>query len=309
MSSNQDSVRQFSIQRGVALCLGLFLCLTLALIITFTVSGMKRRDRHITKLQGEVASRNGLENTIKQYEEKQQKIDKEIQGVREMAKKVRRVLGIDPGQGILGQGGGNTTLEEVNADESISLIIETQPDLLSGSADFTASSLINRIVETKREITPIYEHVNNNEKAERARPWILPIMEDEISSYWFSSGFGNRTHPLTGKPQFHNGLDIAAPLKTPVIATADGVIDQITKDSFLGNMIQIEHTASQMKTLYGHLKSYADGLQVGQQVKRHDIIGYVGNSGRSTGTHLHYGVWAEGKWQNPRKYIVDHVSK
>ena len=55
------------------------------------------------------------------------------------------------------------------------------------------------------------------------------------------------------------------------------------KDPFFGNMVQIEHKSSQMKTLYGHLKNHADGLQVGKEVKRYDIIGYVGNSGRSTG--------------------------
>ena len=89
-----------------------------------------------------------------------------------------------------------------------------------------------------------------------------------------------------------------------MIAAADGVITEMTKDPFFGNMVEIEHTASQMKTLYGHLKNHAEGLRVGQEIKRDDIIGYVGNSGRSTGTHLHYGVYANGRWQNPKNYII-----
>lgn len=309
MSSNQDSVRQLSIKRWFALCLGLILCLLFFWIINMATSGVKYGLRYKAELQGEIASRAELENTIKQYEKEIQGIHKELQGVRKMAQMVRRVLGIDSEQGILGQGGGDASPQEVNNYESTSSFIEVRPASTSITADSTDGSLINRIVEIKREFTPIYEHVKNNEKTELARPWILPIlapMEDETPSYWFSSGFGHRSHPLTGRPQFHNGLDIAASTGTPVIATADGVIEEIRKDPSLGNMIQIAHTDSQMRTLYGHLKNYADGLQVGTEVKRREVIGYVGNSGRSTGTHLHYGVYADDKWQNPKNFILDH---
>ena len=307
MSSNQDSVRQLSIKRWFALCLGLIICLLFFWIISMATSGVKYGLRYKAELQGEVASREELENTIKQYQKEIQEIHKELQGVRKMARMVRRVLGIDSKQGILGQGGGDASTQEVNNDESISSIIEAQPVSTSITADSTDGSLINRIVEVKREITPIYEYVKINEKKERARPWILPILvstEDGIPSYWFSSGFGHRSHPLTGKSQFHSGVDIAAPWGTPVIATADGVISKVTKDPFFGNMVEIKHKSSQMKTLYGHLKNHADGLQVRRQVKRGEIIGYVGNSGRSTGIHLHYGVHANGKWQNPRNHII-----
>lgn len=309
MSSNQDAVRQLSIKRWLALCLGLVLCLLFFWIVSIATSGVKYGLRYKAELQGEVASREELENTIKQYQEEIQEIHKELEGVRKMARMVRRVLGIDSEQGILGQGGGDASTQEVNDDESTSSIIETRPVSTSIAADFTDRSLINRIVQVKREFTPIYEHVKSNKKTELARPWILPIlvpMDDEVPSYWFSSGFGRRSHPLTGRPQFHNGLDIAAPTGTPVIASADGVIEEIRKDRSLGNMIQIAHTDSQMKTLYGHLKNYADGLEVGTEIKRREVIGYVGNSGRSTGTHLHYGVYVDDKWQNPKNYILDH---
>ena len=309
MSSNQDSVRQLSIKRWLALCLGLVLCLLFFWVVSIATSGVKYGLRYKAELQGEVASREELENTIKQYQKEIQEIHKELEGVRKMARMVRRVLGIDSEQGILGQGGGDASTQEVNDDESTSSIIETRPVSTSITADFTDRSLMNRIVQVKREFTPIYEHVKSNEKTELARPWILPIlvpMDDEVPSYWFSSGFGRRSHPLTGRPQFHNGLDIAAPKGTPVIASADGVIEEIRKDRSLGNMIQIAHTDSQIKTLYGHLKNYADGLEVGTEIKRREVIGYVGNSGRSTGTHLHYGVYVDDKWQNPKNYILDH---
>lgn len=305
MSSNQDSVRQLSIKRWLALSLGLFLCLTFALIINFAVSGMKHSIRYRAELQGEVASREELENAVKQYEAEKQKIQKDLQDVHRMSEMVRRVLGIK-GQGLLGQGGGGFNAEAESEHESAGSVLEMQPTPVPISTDLVGS-LIDQIIQVKREITPIYEHVKDNKDLELAKPWILPLLvptDEEVPSYWFSSGFGYRAHPLTGKSQFHNGLDIAAALGTPVIAAANGVITEMTKDSFFGNMITIEHRASQMKTLYGHLKNHADGLQVGQEVKRNDIIGYVGNSGRSTGTHLHYGVYAKGRWQNPKNHII-----
>ena len=306
MSSNQDSVRQFSIKRWIALSLGLLFFLVFSLTINFAVSGIKHGIRYRAELQGEVASREELENAVERYETERQEIQKDLQDVHKMSEMVRRVLGIK-GQGLLGQGGGGFSAETENENESTNSMIDTQPAPPPTSTNLVDGSLIDQIVQVKRGITPIYKHVRDNEQTERAKPWILPILvpaEEKIPSYWFSSGFGYRSHPLTGKPQFHNGLDIAAPWGTPVIATADGVITVMTKDPFFGNMIEVEHKPSQMKTLYGHLKNHADGLQVGQAVKRDEIIGYVGNSGRSTGTHLHYGIFANDRWQNPKNHII-----
>ncbi len=307
MSSNQDSVRQFSINRWLALSLGLLFCLVFSLTINFAVSGVKHGIRYRAELQGEVASREELENAVKNYKEEHQAIQEEIQDVRKMNKTIRKYLGIDSKSGVLGRGGGGSSTEEVNDDELTNPFLELQPAPTLAHTEFTKGALINQIVHVKRELIPIYDRVVENADQHYETPWILPIQvsaEDEGPGYWFSSDFGRRPHPLTGKLQFHNGLDIAAPWATPVIATANGVIKQVAKDPFFGNMVQIEHKTSRMKTLYGHLKNHADGLQVGQQVKRGEIIGYVGNSGRSTGTHLHYGVYANGKWQNPEYHII-----
>ena len=300
MSSNQDSVRQFSIQRGLALGLGLVLCLVFFSVINFAVSGVKHGIRYRAELQGEVASREELENTIKQYEKEMQEIDKEIQDVREMSRLVAEWAGMN-GQGVLGRGGGGFSAEE-RESESTSSIAETQPDPMPVSTNFADSALIDQIAQVRSEVKPVYEHLKGRVKEVREKPSILPIIQG--TNYWFSSGFGHRPDPLTEKLRFHNGLDIAAPRGTPVIAAADGIIEEITKDPFFGRMVQINHESTQMKTLYGHLNHYADDLQVGKEVRRYDVIGYVGNSGRSTGDHLHYGVQADGKWQNPRNYFI-----
>ena len=307
MSSNQDSVRQFSINRWLALFLGLFFLMVFSLTINFAVSGIKHGIRYRAELQGEVASREELENAVKDYKEEHQAIQKEIQDVRRMNKTIREYLGIDSKSGVLGRGGGGSSTDEVNDDESANPFLEPHLAPPPTHTEFTKGALADQISHIKRELIPIYDRVAENADQLYETPWILPIVvseEDDGPGYWYSSDFGRRAHPLTGKLQFHNGLDIATPWGTPVIATADGVIEQLTKDPFFGNMVEIKHPASQMKTLYGHLKNHADGLQVGQQVKRRQIIGYVGNSGRSTGAHLHYGVHANGKWQNPEYHII-----
>ena len=307
MSSNQDSVRQFSINRWLALSLGLFFLLVFSLTVNFAVSGIKHGIRYRAELQGEVASREELENAVRDYKQEHQAIQEEIQDVRKMNKTIRRYLGIDSESGVLGQGGGGSSAEEVNEDELTNPILEPQPAPTPAHTEFAKGALADQIVQAKRELIPIYDRVVKNADQHYETPSILPILvlaEGDSPGYWFSSDFGHRPHPLTGRLQFHNGLDIAAPWGTPVITTANGVIKQVTKDPFYGNMVQIEHKASQMKTLYGHLKNHADGLQVGQQVKRGETIGYVGNSGRSTGPHLHYGVYANNKWQNPQYYII-----
>ena len=307
MSSNQDSVRQLSINRWLALSLGLFVLLGFSLTIKFAVSGIKHGIRYRAELQGEVASREELENAVRDYKEEHQAIQEEIQDVRRMNKTIREYLGIDSKSGVLGRGGGGSSTEDVNDDELTNPFLDPQPAPTLAHTEVVKGALADQIARVKVELIPIYDRVVEDADQLYETPWILPILvsaEDDSPGYWFSSGFGRRPHPLTGRLQFHNGLDIAANWGTPVIATANGVVEKITKDPFFGNMVQIKHKASQMKTLYGHLKNHADGLQVGQQVKRGTVIGYVGNSGRSTGTHLHYGVQANGKWQNPKYYII-----
>jgi murein DD-endopeptidase MepM/ murein hydrolase activator NlpD len=92
-----------------------------------------------------------------------------------------------------------------------------------------------------------------------------------------------------------------------VIAAADGVVELAQTDRLLGRMIRVRHETAQMKTLYGHLNKFAKGIRKGKTVKRGETIGYVGNTGQSTGTHLHYGVYTKDGWTNPINYILDAI--
>jgi murein DD-endopeptidase MepM/ murein hydrolase activator NlpD len=117
-----------------------------------------------------------------------------------------------------------------------------------------------------------------------------------------TSGFGMRTHPVLGGRRQHHGIDLAAPTGTPVYATADGVVGRADFYSSYGLFIAINHGAS-METRYAHLSRLA--VTAGDTVKKGDLIGYVGSTGRSTGPHLHYEVRVDGLAVNPIPYMVE----
>ncbi len=119
---------------------------------------------------------------------------------------------------------------------------------------------------------------------------------------WISSSFGNRRSPFTSRREFHSGLDIANRSGTPIVATANGIIRFVGKKGLLGNLVVIDHGHG-MISRYGHL---AEGLvKKGEKVKRGDVIAKMGNTGRSTGPHLHYEIRLNGVPINPSNYIID----
>lgn len=113
-----------------------------------------------------------------------------------------------------------------------------------------------------------------------------------------SSPYGRRRHPILMYEIFHHGVDLAAPMNTPIMAAADGVITQLGRKGAYGKYIRIRH-ASGYQTAYGHMNGYRQDLKVGSKVKRGEVIGYVGSTGRSTGPHVHFEVWKNNKTVNP----------
>ncbi|WP_435419006.1 M23 family metallopeptidase [Parerythrobacter aurantius] len=117
-----------------------------------------------------------------------------------------------------------------------------------------------------------------------------------------TSGFGMRTHPVLGGRRSHKGIDLAAPTGTPVYATADGLVQMAQWYSSYGNYIQIGH-GNEMETRYAHLSRIV--AAEGSWVKKGELIGYVGSTGRSTGPHLHYEVRVAGVAVNPIPYMAE----
>lgn len=130
---------------------------------------------------------------------------------------------------------------------------------------------------------------------------------ESIPSIWPTKGklnsrFGWRSSPTSGASTFHKGIDIGKNNGEPIVAPANGTVTFVGRQSGYGNCVEIRH-ANGISTMYAHMKSYT--VKRGQEVKRSDVIGYVGNTGRSTGPHLHYEVRVNGVPVDPMKYILN----
>ena len=310
MSSRGDSVHQHTISQGHVLLFSIFIfALFLAGIGGLGYGFFQKQQSAVSEksLQTSMGKIEGLVREKLQVESELVAINEEMRGIRHMAKQIQETLG------ILGQGGGDSNIVWIPG-EAEGQTDEQQEDTATISdttiyAHETEKPLTPSIL--KQEVQFLYEYINAHQKRLDGYPSILPVKLQQTNgekyAFWYSSHFGRRLHPLTKKREFHQGLDIKTRAGVPVIAAADGTVVQIGKSGYLGKTVEITHEASRFKTLYAHLKGYADGIKVGQKVVRGQIIGYVGNTGRSTGAHLHYGIYdmAKEKWVNPIAYIFD----
>jgi murein DD-endopeptidase MepM/ murein hydrolase activator NlpD len=125
------------------------------------------------------------------------------------------------------------------------------------------------------------------------------LMRTPIDGARLSSGYGMRRHPIEGYTRMHEGVDFAAPPGTPIYASGNGVVERIGYNGGYGNYVQIDHGHGYM-TAYGHMRGFKQGLDRGDRVAQGEVIGYVGNTGQSTGPHLHYEIHKHGEPVNPR---------
>ncbi len=119
---------------------------------------------------------------------------------------------------------------------------------------------------------------------------------------WLSSSMGNRADPFTGERDFHPGLDISADKGDPIYATADGSVTHAASAGNYGNLVIVDHGYG-LETRYGHMSVFK--VKVGQKVKRGDLLGLVGSTGRATSSHLHYEVRANGRILNPLQLLLN----
>jgi murein DD-endopeptidase MepM/ murein hydrolase activator NlpD len=124
------------------------------------------------------------------------------------------------------------------------------------------------------------------------------LMRNPVRGGRFTSGFGDRRHPLLKYMRMHNGVDWAAPTGTPIAAAGDGTVEQVGGRGGYGNYVRLRH-ANGFSTAYGHMSRYAAGVAPGVTVKQGQIIGYVGSTGLSTGPHLHFEVLVNNGYVNP----------
>jgi murein DD-endopeptidase MepM/ murein hydrolase activator NlpD len=216
-------------------------------------------------------------------------LKKQMTDLIEKEKNVRLVFGlpeIDPQIRELGIGG-PVTDQTVNVNSEVKGL-----DL----AEFELEKLLRQSRFEKENFDNIYTNLTQKKELLDHTPSILP------TNGYLSCGFGYRIDPFTGTRQMHSGVDLAADIGTPVYATAEGVVCSVERDVGLGRVIKIDHKYG-YETVYGHLSQI--GVRNGQVIKRGDLIGTVGNTGLTTGPHLHYEVHYQGQPQNPLKYILN----
>lgn len=137
-----------------------------------------------------------------------------------------------------------------------------------------------------------------------AIPAIQPVRNEDLTRV--ASGYGWRSDPFTKARKMHKGMDFTAPVGTPIYATGDGVIDRAdNRATGYGEHVEIDHGFG-YKTIYAHMSKYA--VKRGQKVSRGDLIGYVGNTGRSSGPHLHYEVHKNGRAINPINFYYGNLT-
>ena len=176
----------------------------------------------------------------------------------------------------------------------------TAPNTKATQGEATASTLnilkdLLGVLENR--LDTVRTGVERQQALASATPSIWPVIG------WLSSAFGSREDPVNGGADFHPGLDISADYGTPVKATADGTIESAGWAGDYGNMILLKHGYG-MSTRYGHMSRLA--VSPGQTVKRGQVIGYVGATGRTTGSHLHYEILLNGARINPLNLLGSH---
>jgi murein DD-endopeptidase MepM/ murein hydrolase activator NlpD len=159
-----------------------------------------------------------------------------------------------------------------------------------------AFGLLREILEgIEHRLTSVRTDVDRRNALAAATPSIWP------AHGWLSSIVGSRKDPFTGDADYHQGLDISADHGSPVYATADGTVRHAAREGAYGNLITIDHGYG-LETRYGHLSKY--DVKPGAKVKRGDIVGRVGSTGRATGPHLHYEVRVNGRLLNPLQLLL-----
>ena len=164
--------------------------------------------------------------------------------------------------------------------------------------------LTKQVVVQSRSLEELESLAKSKEDLLGAMPSIQPIHKNDLKR--MASGVGDRTDPFTKKRRFHQGMDFTAPRGTPVYASGDGIIGRAdNRAAGYGKHVRIDHGFGYV-SLYAHLNKF--NVKRRQKVKRGDIIGYVGSTGRSVGPHLHYEIFKDGKRVNPLNYYSGNLT-
>jgi len=247
------------------------------------------------RMRGDLTELNALrkENTVQRFQlqafgRNLDLLNREIDSLRNFDHKLRVMADLEEtpdSENLLGIGG----------PENLSLPPAYQTNL-SGQIVDDLNSLQQNTARQEISYQELLDFFSDQKSLLASTPSIWPVRG------WVTSGFGKRSDPFTGYPKMHDGLDIATHTGTPVIAPCDGIVTRVKRDYGYGKMLEINNGQG-IVLRFGHNSKII--VNRGDRVKRGDLISYVGNTGRSTGPHLHYEVIVNGVPVNPKQYILN----
>ncbi len=195
-------------------------------------------------------------------------------------------------------------LKEMEKQKEIKLVMSMNSNELENSITSSINNLILRMAYQEKSFNEITGFIKNKEELLAATPAIQPVSNSDLKRV--ASGFGYRIDPVYKTVKYHAGLDFSAPQGTPIYATANGVV-RIAGNSGngFGNHVVVNHGYG-YETLYGHM--FRVKVKNGMRVKRGEIIGWVGNTGKSTGPHCHYEVHKNGRPLDPVYFFYNDLT-
>ncbi|HEU4551435.1 MAG TPA: M23 family metallopeptidase [Chitinophaga sp.] len=198
----------------------------------------------------------------------------------------------------------STRAGKVEKDEELAQLQSFASSDIIASTAALLKELMHRMQVQEKSYAEIDDLVKNKQKMLASIPAIQPVANKDLKR--IASGFGYRIDPIYKTVKYHAGLDFSAPSGTPIYATGDGVVEDASmSDVGYGNHVVIKHGYG-YKTLYGHMLRIK--VKAGQSVKRGDVLGWVGSTGKSTGPHCHYEVMKNGEKVDPVYFFFNDLS-
>jgi murein DD-endopeptidase MepM/ murein hydrolase activator NlpD len=259
-----------------------------------TTAHLQTREIHLTNELSEIQTQR---KQIQEFANEINTLKGHLVALNNFEQKIRIIANIektDESNNIFGVGG------SVPEDLDASLpLVEKHNSLIRDMHD-QIDELNRASLQQTEEFESLLKSLEDQQNLLASTPAIRPISGAEKS--WLTSTFGFRVSPFTGQREFHQGFDISTRSGTPILATADGIVTFVGTKGLLGKTVVIDHGHG-LVTRYGHCQKFLK--KRGEKVKRWEPIALVGNTGRSTGPHVHYEVHLNGIPVNPEKYILN----
>jgi murein DD-endopeptidase MepM/ murein hydrolase activator NlpD len=290
LPKKDSSAKKISLSSTLVKGVSIFVMGLLLFVMYFSYDyiHIRREQAELKRLKQQTAEQriqiDGLVAKVEQFSIKMDELRQFDKKIRIMAK---LVTGRDKEQ-LLGIGG------PVSEENRLRSRMAADDKTMISGIDRHVDRLMEDAMSREQSFTALLTYLQEKKSLLAATPSSWPVLG------WVTSEFGRRISPFGSGTEFHKGIDIATRIGRPIQTPADGIVAEVAYQHDMGQMVRIDHGHG-VSTLYGHLSKAA--VRVGTTIRKGDRLGFVGNTGSTTGSHLHYTVMLNGVPVNPRKYI------